>query len=383
MIALPTTTAATAATAGDAAAPAVPVAAAVPDKPHLAYLDLFRGISIVQVVLIHAGNALLLRGLPHMQGDAPIVYGVLHIVAHDATIYFAVISGILYGHVFSRRKHTRFLSRRLRNVGLPYLIVTVALTVMLWSVDRQRSAASLDTAVLVRRLVVNLATGATWNTLWYIPVILLLYAISPLLSAILHGRRWRWAWALVLLAPLVVSRTGTDFTLATVVYFAGSYTIGLTIGANLDARLRWLAARSAWLWLLAGGATASLTFLFTSGLDYWGFVSLRESAFYVQRLALAALLLLALRARRDRLTPAARKVATFAAGASFGIFFVHGPLLRPIARYVGELVPDEQPWWALVAAIGATFVAGLLLSAALVQVMRRLLGRRSRLVIGA
>jgi len=62
---------------------------------HLGYVDLFRGFSIVQVVLIHAGNALLLRGLPAWHGDAAAVQALLHVVAHDATVYFAIISGLL------------------------------------------------------------------------------------------------------------------------------------------------------------------------------------------------------------------------------------------------------------------------------------------------
>ncbi|WP_277979948.1 hypothetical protein [Sphingomonas phyllosphaerae] len=54
---------------------------------HLGYVNLFRGFSIVQVVLIHAGNALLLRGLPAWHGDAATVQALLHVVAHDATVY--------------------------------------------------------------------------------------------------------------------------------------------------------------------------------------------------------------------------------------------------------------------------------------------------------
>ncbi|WP_277979950.1 hypothetical protein [Sphingomonas phyllosphaerae] len=46
-------------------------------------------------------------------------------------------------------------------------------------------------------------------------------------------------------------------------------------------------------------------------------------------------------------------------------------------------MPDDQPRWALLAAIAATFAAGLLLSLGLVQLLRTLVGTRWRLLIGA
>lgn len=348
----------------------------------LGYVDLFRGFGIVQVVLIHAGNALLLRGLPAWHGDAAAVQALLHVVAHDATVYFAIISGLLYGHIFAPRPHRRFLAQRLSAVALPYAAVTLVLT-LATNATAQAALAAHDAPLLARTLATNLVTGATWNTLWYIPVILALYLVSPALLAALRGPRLRWPGAVLMLAPLLASRTGTEVTPAMIVYFAGAYAIGIAVGLDLEVRLAWLRQRAAWLGLVAAAATIGLVLLYVLERDAWHGVSLRESAFYLQRATIALLLLLWARAREAALPSGARAASGFVAGAAFGIYFVHGPILRPVARLVGAWVPDDQPWWALLAAIGATFAAGLLLSLGLVQLLRTLVGTRSRLLIGA
>src|SRR3546814_15951560 len=71
------------------------------------------------------------------------------------------------------------------------------------------------------------------------------------------------------------------------------------------------------------------------------------------------------------------------ATASFGLYFLHGPLVRPVVRIVAPFVPDGQPVLGLIAGIGATFAGWLLLSWAVIFLARLILGRRSRLVIGA
>lgn len=350
---------------------------------HVAYLDLFRGLAILQVVLIHAGNALLQRGIPAMRGDAFPVWAILHLLVHDATIYFAAISGILYAHLFWRRRYADFLKQRFTTIGIPYLVVTMALTLFFWLLAGLHDPHIWDVATLMRAMAVNIATGAVWNSLWYIPVILLLLLSSPALFAAVRLRRWRWLGFVILALPLILSRTGTDVTPSMIVYFAGAYMAGMMIGSDVDRRLDWLAARRGPLWAIALASSAALALMFVSGFNRLGFISLDETAFYVQRLALASLILTTLRARADSIPAPLTQMIRTMARLSFGIYFVHGPLLRPIAHLAGRIVPVDQPWWALVAAILLTFVAGLSLSLAIIHIAQRLVGRRSRLIIGA
>src|SRR3546814_12881362 len=127
------------------------------------------------------------------------------------------------------------MKARLVNTGGPYLAITAIFTTLLWL--RSSAGEAGNTIELARLIAYNAATGDAWNTLWYIPVILILYAVSPLLFHIVSMPRWRWLMALLIVPPLAVSRTGTELTPAITPYFMGASVFGLSPGRDLDARL--------------------------------------------------------------------------------------------------------------------------------------------------
>ena len=70
------------------------------------------------------------------------------------------------------------------------------------------------------------------------------------------------------------------------------------------------------------------------------------------------------------------------AAASFGIYFLHGPLLRLIAHAIGPIVPTAQPAWAVMLAILVSAALVLALCLAILLLVKRLLGTRSRYLTG-
>jgi len=223
---------------------------------YVKYLDHFRAIAILQIVVLHAGHALFLRGLAEQVPDGNPVSALVDVLFRNATIYFSLISGIIYARVFASRPYAPFIRARFRNVGIPYLVVTAIFTTLLWY--RSGGAADGDFGSLIRRVAYNTALGDAWNTLWYIPVILFLYAISPLLFHLVVTPRWRWISVALIALPLVFSRTGTVLTPSIVIYFLGAYVAGLWIGRDLDAtrsrsscRWRWPSGIRSW-WCSAG-----------------------------------------------------------------------------------------------------------------------------------
>lgn len=349
----------------------------------LVFVDDMRGIALLCILVLHGGNALMQRGLEAPGPEARIVWAAVLILFHGSTLYFALISGLIYAAKFRMQPHGPFLKGRFAAVGAPYASMTIGLTLLLAGMDWRRSgtAAWLD---LPGALATNLLLGEAWNTFWYIPVILILYALSPLLWKIATDKRpiARVGLAGMLLAPLLVSRTGTEVTLAMIVYMNGAYVLGMLVGANPEAGLaasrRWWPASAA----VAAGATAFLVWLFATGTDHLGPVSLRESGYYVQRLSLAMLLLAALPLLPTSGFSPARRLLHWIAAASFGLYFLHGPLMRPAAALAARLVPQDQPWHAVLLAVAATTLVGFLVSAAILLVAKRLLGTRSRMLTG-
>ncbi len=330
--------------------------------------------------MIHASNAILNRGVVRVNDGFDPVRTGFDLLGRGATVYFALISAIAFAHVMHRKAYSEYLRSRFFAVIVPYVVVTIALTLAL------AGRGGLDPAVvaeLPERIGRNILLGKAWNTLWYIPVIAILYVLSPLLLRLVNTRALTWLAVLLALLPLVVSRTGTTITPQMIVYFAGVYIVGLAVGRDVD---RWVCAiASKWRWFAVAAIASVLTIclLDIADFDTLGHTSLVGSAFYVFRLSSAGLILVALKDHVGKIPVAGARFLKLAATYSFGIYFVHGPLLRPIAKAVGGTIPPDQPAWALVAGAVFTFVLGLALSIAIVALVRKIAGRWSRQLIGS
>lgn len=344
----------------------------------LVYLDYFRGVAILQIVILHAGRALFNQGFDAPIPDSHVAFATVDILFHNATIYFTLISGIVYAYLFSTRDFVGFLRSRALNVAAPYLVVTAGLTLLIAG-----RAPGLDAATLAAAFFKNAVTGDAWNQLWYIPVILILYVMTPTLFALVRAPRTLWVLLALAALPLVFSRTGTTVTASTVLYFTGPYVLGLMIGADLDRWMAGLRRNALALAALAAIATAALYPLYFSGVDFAGPVSIRESLFYIQKLALAGVTLVWLAGWEKRPVKWRDTVVGYAAATAFSIYFIHAPALRPIAQALGRLIPEPPGLAALGLATLLATVAALLVSWAVTIAAQKILGARSRMLIGA
>jgi peptidoglycan/LPS O-acetylase OafA/YrhL len=344
------------------------------DAAFLADVHLARGLAILQIVFVHAAESFLHQATG--AGETTPAMAALETLFHDATIYFSLISGILYVHVFAPRGVLAFYKARALNVAAPYLLLTAALTV--WGV-----AAGGDWAALPERLALNVRLGSAWYHFWYMPVALTLSALAPLLLASLRAPNARWLFALLLAAPLIFTRTGNYPGPQTIVYFVGSFSVGLLIGLDADRTAalmtRWRVALGA----VAVAATGAIFALFLTGIDLVGFVSLRESLFYVQKLALAGLAIPWLRAWASREGRWRDLILGRAARWAFAIYFLHGIVVSAVLAALSPFHFGGGGVLELAAGALFVFTASLALTVALIALVKRLLGPASRYVVGA
>lgn len=353
-------------------------------RAHLAYLDHFRAFAILSVVMIHAGNALLLRGLEGFPAESFSPYRTgLHILVHNSTVYFALISGILYAHTLYRKPHGPFLRSRLSNVALPYALVSIALTLAFIGVAVLRGGDSGTLLSVLGTLAYNVLLGEAWNTLWYIPVVMVLYLISPVLITCVRNRRWQAITAVIVLLPLFVSRTGSTVTASMIVYFIGVYTVGIMVGLDLEKSLQLIRKHRAALAFAALLSALGVAILDWRQFEFVGPISVRESVIYILRLSLSGLVLLWMSNAAEQWSDRTKRWSCLLAAYAFGIYFLHGPLLRVIAQVIGSSVPAGEPAIAVILAMAATFLVGLLVSMLLVWIVVRITGRYSKQIIGA
>jgi surface polysaccharide O-acyltransferase-like enzyme len=221
---------------------------------------------------------------------------------------------------------------------------------------------------------------------WYIPVLLILFAVTPLLSALTTAKSYAAtpAW-LVMLAPLVFSRPefaeGTSQIAAgTVVYFTGAYTVGVYLGNHLESLLDRIAAYRKFLVAAAVLVSVLLVVLQFAEINRFGSYSLQESLFYVQKISLAALVLLWLRTLESKQP----RWLTYFANEAFSIYFLHVFFIMLLAELSWAFVHDPGflPWSVYVSG-PMYFAFALAMSVLVVRLMRKLVGKRSRLLIGS
>ncbi|MCZ0960622.1 acyltransferase [Paracoccus benzoatiresistens] len=345
----------------------------------LAALDQFRGLAILMIVFLHSGRTYFFRGGHPLEDDSNAVFALNDTLFHNATVYFTMISGIVYAHALWRKGRWKFLSGRIRNVLLPYVVVSVGLTLLVAWAGRSHDSAR----TLPGQIVHNVLFGEAIYVLWYIPVILFLYLISPLLLWIVRDARLRWLTVLLSLMPLVFSREGTDLTVWTILYFTGAYVVALVIGSDLDRWIDWATRRQRLLWGISLAATVIVFLMYRHNILDVGITDLRETMFYIQRIA-SGIAIVALLARVRPIASAGLKRALcWIADMAFAVYFLHALIIRIILKGLRVILGDDGMMAYPLLAIPVIFVLSLGLCCLLVVTVRVVAGRYSRLLIGA
>lgn len=357
----------------------------MPPKPFYGRVHAFRAFAIVNVVAVHA-----LAGwffvIGHEATAAPslqVLARMAEVLFHDSTVYFALISGLLYSLVLHGRGRASFVRGKALNVLLPYLVMTALFTAMDWNPQAGWLLGVPKGGDYFHSLLHNLASGQAVFVYWYIPVLLVLFALTPWLHRAVSGTGLRTTVPLlaVLALPIVFSRTGVIATPSSVLYFAAPYALGIWLGQAYDRRIVALAPWRPILWLLAIVCSPLLYWLVQPGDDrptaY--FFSATETLFYVQKTALALLVLQGL-ARFDAGVP---PWMGWLADRAFAIYFLHIPVMLCVVPWALRQWPGNSTWPRHLAAVTVLFLVALGASATLVAGLQSLCGRRSRWLVGA
>ena len=348
----------------------------------IGHIHAFRGFAILNIVAVHAWAVQIdFRGgdKQHSTGVSAL-YAVNEILFHGSTLYFALISGLLFSLVLQSRGWPAFFKSKALNVVTPYIVITVILTLYAWSDETETFRLFRgDSIEFLTKAAENIIFGNALFHLWYIPTLVVLYAATPLLAWVLKSANTRWLIWPVILAPLVVSRTRFDDpSLGTQIYFLGAYAVGMLMGRNYEdgftafRRYRNELIEVVLLTTLALFATYLLEY------DKVGPVSLRETLFYVQKLAFALLVLLYLREREGNLPDWLHTLGTYA----FSIYFLHAIVIMHFTEIELALSPKVLPALTLLAAGFVSFVMSLYVSIVLSALAMRGLGKRSRMLLG-
>ena len=342
---------------------------AQPPRPVLTHLFAFRTVAIIVIVAGHCVGAFDWSALP---GVKWFLNGVLE----NGTVLFVFIAGYLFEYLSGRFEYRRYLSGKLRDVILPYLLVSVPGLVH----DMSTYEGSWQ-GWLYRVIWLLLQGGAGLNfPLWFIPMIALYYLAAPaFILFVRHPRLYALLPLLVVLSALI-HRVGDNTAMTfQAAYFLSAYVAGMWashVREGLEPVLKkyWLPLAVAlgvfilaqWRWSpFHGNYEGAYPFSREHGLIDWQIL---------QKL-LMCFVLLGFTARWY--TRRVRGVDLLAE-LSFPIFFIHAYVLF----LFGWAFKPGKPEGSL--ALYVVTTAGLFLACVLVTwTLRTVLGRNSRWVIGA
>ncbi|MEO8746120.1 MAG: acyltransferase [Rhodanobacter sp.] len=356
-------------------------------KEFIGYLHAFRGIAILAIMGAHAWSGLGERAWsgPGVQSDIlsstgfQWLYATTEGLFHGTTLFFALISGILVTRVLRGMPWRRFYRNKFTNVILPYLVVSTLLTVIVWPEILAYLKAHDVHASFTQILLYNFATGRAEVQLWYIPVLAVLYLMTPLLELMLRFRNGVLVLVLALV-PLVVSRTVSPdlLSLKSIIYFLGAYGFGMYLGERLEVMLALV--RKFRFVLLALFSTSLIVNFLLFLWDYTPteFVSLQQVVVYINKLSAALLIMEHLHARQDRIPRLLQTLGTYA----FSLYFLHFTVMKGLDTALIYVIPGMR---VPAVAFGglAVYLVGISLTLLLCIVLKKLFGRYSRMVIGA
>lgn len=346
---------------------------------YLAYLHGFRGFAILCIIAAHSWSMLSLENDSIVRIPNEIwVYATTEAIFHGSTLFFALISGILFTRVLRNKPWTSFFKNKLINVIMPYLVASLIFTALSWPEILKEAAANGIHYFFPEVLFKNIVTGQAQIPFWYMPVLTVLFLLTPLLNWMLKFRNGILILALALM-PLVMTRTTYPdlLSLKTMFFFLGAYGFGMYLGERQESMLAFTQRHLAMLWILFVISTTANFLLFFWEYAPTGFTSLHQSVVYVQKMLMALLLLYALYKYQARLPNMLNVLGTYA----FSLYFLHFSFIWALSEVFVKQFPDTG--------ILGLFTAGLLiyvLSIALCLLLsiglRKLLGKYSRMLIG-
>ena len=307
----------------------------------------------------------------------------MEVLTHGSTIYFALISGILFSLVLRKKGYHHFFKNKVKNVLAPYVISSIFYSLIMWKIIGFSPITDQATVYdIVYVFIYQILTGTAFFHLWYIPILLIMFVLTPLIARFLDTKNKLFVSLLILL-PLLISRVWPEFSYTTLIYFIGSYSIGVLIGSHFEALDEWISMRKNILVFTI--LSLSITYYFLLMFDIKNvevgilLTNAQESIIYLIRISTALIMLYFLK----RLVTEVPSWVNTLANYSFAIYFLHmGFILALTFISKDSAVHPSGVFQTFIFGL-SVFTLSLFLSITLTYGIKKMTGRHSRLLIGA
>lgn len=292
-------------------------------KEFLHYIHYSRGLAILFIVGLHACVTLL-------WGEGLLQRKALVVLFNNGTVLFVFISGFLFYHLSKDRfDYIDFLKKKFQYVILPYLFVSVPAILDKFYLDKIGEHWWMDQGFndspLFFKVFFLLLSGRHMGVFWFIPMITIIYLITPLILAFSKTKVFLFVTPIIALIGLFTFRFGYYANIAlSLEYFFPVYIFGIWV-----YRIKDFLFSNALVWVVALGAIylgLSLAEFF-EWIDFNETIGLRDVQYTVYRFnfnkfkmqIFSVFILVTFYMLGDVKLPLLKLLGNY----SFGIFFVH------------------------------------------------------------
>lgn len=294
-----------------------------PKKNFLNSINHFRGIAIIFIVMAHcykpAGweiNSLADKSWFNLM--------------MNGTVFFVFISGFLFHHVFSHRwDYEKYMCNKAKYMLFPYLLLSLPWIV--WHITSGQAPGFHETYANINDASIAstwyVITGRTLTAYWYIPMGMLLYALSPWVMNLLNKKALLNAAIPLLIIAMLVHRPVSNLNaVQSLLYFLPVYLIGVWSSENRNKLFPFIDKYWLVMLLCAIGLAVGQAYLWGHGVLNKGAFELTVPDLMLPQKLLLTFVLLAVLNKFEHIQVAfLQKLAE----VSFAIYFIHPWITTP------------------------------------------------------
>ncbi|MCC4831517.1 acyltransferase [Shewanella sp. 10N.7] len=292
-------------------------------KGFLNSINHFRGIAIIFIVMAHCYR-------PAGWEVETLADKAWFNLMMNGTVFFVFISGFLFHHVFYHRwDYKKYMKNKTKFVFLPYILLSLpwifwhltvgtdpALHVMYADIEKPAVAASW-----------YVITGRTLTAYWYIPMGMMLFALSPWVMHLIKRQHLLIVAVPLFIIAMLIHRPESNLNaIQSLFYFLPVYLLGVWGSAHRDKLFPFIDKYWAVMLLLAIGLAVAQAYWFGAG-------TLNKTAleFTVPDLMLPQKMLLTfvILAILNKFEHISIKPLQKLAEVSFAIYFIHPWITTP------------------------------------------------------
>jgi len=262
---------------------------------------------------------------------------------NGGTILFVFISGFLFHHIFYQNfTYRSFMIKKVKNVLCPYIAISIipilAFVFLMHNGPYPEYFFSSRKGIFhqyINPLILYILTGRTIFAYWYIPFIMIIFALSPMFIKYIHLTFYKKI-AIMLVSfsiSAIIHRPIFNISvLQSVVYFTPVYLLGITASMYRNNIYSALAGKEIFLFLII------LILALIQVIIYNNFIVLSKDPFkftiidinIIQKSILCIFFMVWLHRFEQIKIPLLNKIAE----ASFAIYFIHSIILTIVKHAI-------------------------------------------------